>query len=243
MNYYKLNLPKNPLRNTFTLKLNGDEFWHIYRDVENVLNDEVLSTLQILNLVPLQILIFGSTVKSRKTGLLHADMGWDGTKWKSVSCGINWELKDTISTIQWHDVSKHCIEVKPYIGVTPYNVPYPHNYSQAIVYNLVKPQPNLVVYDDEIVHLGETLDGKSTGVSHPPGWVFANEIENPETLLESITLEQNDYPILFNTSKPHAVLYENKDSVRFSMSVRFDVDRFKSWEEAVDSFSTIIYNT
>jgi hypothetical protein len=42
MNYHKLNLPKNPLRSTFTPKLNGEEFWHIYRDVENVLSDEVL---------------------------------------------------------------------------------------------------------------------------------------------------------------------------------------------------------
>ena len=243
MNYYKLNLPKNPLRNTFTPKLNGEEFWHIYRDVENVLNDEVLSTLQTLNLIPLQILIFGATVTNRKEGLIHTDMGWDGTQWTQDACGINWELNDTISTIQWHDLSKHCTEVKPYIGVTPYNVPYPHCYAQAIVYNLINPQPNLIVYDDEIVHLGKTLDGKPTGVVHPPGWVFCNGIENPETLQQSVTLKQNDYPILFNTSKSHVVLYETKDTVRFSMSIRFHPKRFKNWEEAVDTFSNIIYNT
>jgi hypothetical protein len=133
MNYLKLNLPKNPINNEFVLEFNGDDFWHIYTDVEKVLSKEILECFKLLDLHPAHVVIFSSKNPHRTNGLLHTDLENHLGDWKPVSCAINWELNQTISMIEWHDTS-NCVEYWP--TTSSLESAYPLNYLQAIRYSI-----------------------------------------------------------------------------------------------------------
>jgi hypothetical protein len=110
-------------------------------------------------------------------------------------------------------------DTSDYTEVWPTNSParlgYPHNYLQGISFTK-KIAPGAIVITEE------------------------NTTSN--TLIESATLTHND-PILFNTSRPHSVIYQTQDAKRFMVSVRFKFGQISSWEQAVEVFGNVIVDT
>jgi hypothetical protein len=209
MNYFKLDLPTNPLNDTFVPSTNNGEGWHIYKNVEHVLNAQVLDCFDKLGLVPDMVVVFGSDNPHRTAGFLHVDLGWHDRMWKPMPCAVNWEINQTTSVLEWHDT-------KDYTEIWPTNIPanlsYPDNYLQGI--SFVKTTvPDCIVITEE------------------------NIISN--TLIESVTLTNNS-PVLFNTSRPHSVIYQTRDAKRFMVSVRFSFSQIASWEKAIEIFRNVI---
>jgi len=210
MNYFKLALPTNPLNDTFIPETNNGEGWHIYKNVEHVLNVSILDCFDKLGLIPDIVVIFGSDTAHRTAGFLHVDLGWHAGMWKPVPCAVNWEINQTTSTLEWHD-TKDYTEIWP--TDNPTNLSYPDNYLQGISF-VKTTAPNRIIITEESI--------AST------------------TLIESATLTNNNSPILFNTSKPHSVIYQTQDAKRFMVSVRFKFNQIDSWDKAVKVFGNVI---
>jgi hypothetical protein len=106
-----LNFPKNILRNDFKLTLNGADFWHVYQDAKNVINDDIISLFKSLNLTPNMIVLFGSVHKIRTLNqiIVHTDLYKKHDQWVKPVCSVNWELGQTDSDIHWFDTSE-CTE-------------------------------------------------------------------------------------------------------------------------------------
>lgn len=106
-----LNFPKNILKNDFKLRLNGPNFWHVYEDPESVINEDIISLFNSLNLNPNMIILFSSIYKVRSLDqiIVHTDLYKKNNTWVKPVCSVNWELGPTDSEICWFDTSE-CIE-------------------------------------------------------------------------------------------------------------------------------------
>ena len=132
MNYFRLNLDINPIRDTFNLEHNNGDFWHVYVKVTDVLNDWVLEKFNSLGLIPNSVVIFSSPENQRKQGFLHKDLIWKANKWQTVPCAVNWELRPVRTRIQWYDTTQ-CKEYWP--DKNFYEIDYPLNYLNGIGYS------------------------------------------------------------------------------------------------------------
>lgn len=203
-NYKRLNLPKNILRETFIPELNGNDFWHIYQDIESVLNDEIINIFKTLSVVPNMVILFGANLTNRKLNqiMVHSDLYYKNNEWVDAPFGINYELGKTTTTIYWFDTNK-----------CKYEQPMPAQFYQ---------------YPSNIFN----------------GKVYHKKLTDPypinAQIIESVTITNEENPILFRTDVAHGVSYITETSPRFMLSIRFDVDIIKNWEQALDVFSNII---
>ena len=133
MNYFKLKLDPNPIRNTVNLQYNNGDFWHVYVNVTDVLHDQILEKFNSLDLVPNSVVIFSSPTKVRKQGYLHKDLIWKNNKWQAVPCAANWELRSVRTCIQWYDTTG-CVEHWPDKNFD--ETEYPLNYLNGALYTV-----------------------------------------------------------------------------------------------------------
>lgn len=103
-----LNLPNKVLKYNFKPVLNGNDFWHVYQNIESVINDETLEFFQKLGIMPNMIIIFGSIYKIRNPHeiLIHTDLYRKNNQWLKPVCGINYDLGPINSDIYWFDTSE-----------------------------------------------------------------------------------------------------------------------------------------
>jgi len=131
MNCYKLNLDTNPIKPSFKLEHNKGDFWHVYPNVTDVLNEVIIKKFNDLTVVPNYVVIFSSPESSREEGFLHKDLVWKDNSWQTVPCAINWELRPVITKIKWYDTSK-CTEYWPDKNFD--DTEYPLNFLNGISY-------------------------------------------------------------------------------------------------------------
>ena len=107
-------------------------------------------------------------------------------------------------------------DTKDYTEIWPTDIParleYPNNYLQGISF-VKKTAPHIITITEENI--------------------------TTNTLIESTTLTTN-CPVLFNTSRPHSVIYQTQDAKRFMVSVRFRFSQIDSWDRAIEVFGNVI---
>lgn len=125
INYRRLNLPKTPLKDTFTLNHTGSDMYYIFKNVDEVLQDDLLTFFKNINIKPNMVVICASNYNTRtlENIWVHRDLYWKNNKWEKPICGINYELGNTSSKIYWFDTTK-CYEIVP---KNIENIDYPFN--------------------------------------------------------------------------------------------------------------------
>jgi len=105
-NYYKLNLPKNPLKITDLSVYDIENFWTIETDPSKILTDEMNQIFSNIGISPTFAVFFVVHASKRKDKheYAHIDYTLNQEKWKPIPFGINWELNDEItSRLSWYD--------------------------------------------------------------------------------------------------------------------------------------------
>jgi len=134
MSYHKsLNLPANPIIDWSALKsklprnvvMSNKNFAGSFSllDINKHLTTEVLDTLGHAGITVTHLVVF-SNGKSRTNDverMIHSDVKWDreDNSWKSIHCGINWELEGT-NLWKWWDMTAYPA-VYPTGPMTPEN--------------------------------------------------------------------------------------------------------------------------
>ena len=200
-NFFKLNLPSNPIREIDLSKYWSKNSWQIETDVKKILTDEILDCLSKINLTPILSVFFTVTSNQRHNEhhYAHTDLTLLYDRWTSVPFAINWELnKEITTTICWYDTSK-CIKKMP--TENEWNKKYPFNYLNGAFY------------------------------------------EGEKQIIETVTLNTHKdyYPILFRTDVAHAISsFKTTESNRMCFSLRFDIEKISSWEQATNIFKEFI---
>lgn len=58
--------------------------------------------------------------------------------------------------------------------------------------------------------------------------------------VDEVTVEGNTTPLLFRTDVAHSVLTSTKEGVRYNVSIRFNQDKIKTFDEAVERLQPLI---
>ena len=132
MNYFKLNLPRVPIKSSKLNRSANNDLWEIYTDVEDILSNDLLARFEKLGAQPSMVVMFQAPTNVRKVPLVHTDLKWRDNNWTTVPCAINWELQPIDTTVRWYDTA-NCIEFWP--KATFDQAPYPFNHLNAILYN------------------------------------------------------------------------------------------------------------
>ncbi len=131
MNYFKLNLPRVPIKSSKLNRSVNNDVWNIYTDVEDILSDNLLECFEKLKAHPSTVVMFQSRTGVREVAHVHTDLDWKNNKWVKVPCAINWELQPIETTIKWYDTA-NCKEFWPNVAFD--QAPYPFNYLNGINY-------------------------------------------------------------------------------------------------------------
>lgn len=107
-NYRRLNLPKTPLKDNFTLSHTGEDMYYVLENVDEVIHDDLMYIFQTLKLKPNMVMICASnnTYRSVDNIWVHSDLYIKNQRYVKPICGINYELGNTISHIHWFDTSE-----------------------------------------------------------------------------------------------------------------------------------------
>lgn len=138
-NFFKLRLPKNPVKNLDYSNYWSNNSWQVETDVKKVLTEEILEYFSKLNLTPTLAVFFTIVSTQRNDGhhFAHTDLTLIDNEWKSVPFAINWELNENINTtVCWYDVS-NCLKKMPSQDIK--NKEYPFNYLNGAFYLGEKP--------------------------------------------------------------------------------------------------------
>lgn len=113
-NYYKLNLPRNPLKITNLSCYDIENFWTIETNPSEILTDELNQIFSDIGISPSFAVFFviHSNKRKDKHEHAHVDYTLSQEKWKPIPFGINWELNDEItSKLSWYDATD-CKEIE-----------------------------------------------------------------------------------------------------------------------------------
>jgi hypothetical protein len=119
INYHKLKLPKNPLKNRNCFDNLSDGPWTIFTDPVSLLTEETLLALKQVDLEPDLAVLFVCHYSERTNGYIHIDLTLKDDKWAKIPFAINWELNENFTTeVFWYDVTD-CFEIWPPITTDP----------------------------------------------------------------------------------------------------------------------------
>lgn len=106
--YKLLKLPSAPLNleHLSSLIAKKKKYSTVEEDIETYLNTEILETFQSINLRPRFIVYFGRLYARQNEIQVHRDITYLDNKWKSIPCGINWELTPGLTTFEWYETGK-----------------------------------------------------------------------------------------------------------------------------------------
>lgn len=118
LNYRKLNLPANPVKNEEAVLGTIIRGGYNLVKPEEVLTDELQEIFRSMGLKPTFVSLFGRNDQDGKleTRMIHADVQLRGqnkferSSWKKLFFGINWELSGSENMFSWWDMSalKEC---------------------------------------------------------------------------------------------------------------------------------------
>ncbi len=107
LNHYPLNLPDNPINPQWQFDY-GCDYYQVYTNYTDILSNELIQTLDNLELKIKCVVVFYYSAEQRvswlKQRLIHSDIWYDGNQWKHYYCAINWELNHSRTHIFWWDV-------------------------------------------------------------------------------------------------------------------------------------------
>jgi hypothetical protein len=106
--FYKLNLPQDPLKreNLGSLIAKKKKYSTVEEDLETYLTSEILDIFKSINLRPRFVVYFGRLYAKQNEIQVHRDITYLDNQWKSIPCGINWELTPGDTLFEWYDTSK-----------------------------------------------------------------------------------------------------------------------------------------
>ena len=106
--YKLLNLPQNPLKleNLESLVAKKKKYSTVEEDLETYLTPEILEIFKSINLCPRFVVYFGRLYAKQNEIQVHRDITYLDNQWKSIPCGINWELTPGDTLFEWYDTSK-----------------------------------------------------------------------------------------------------------------------------------------
>jgi hypothetical protein len=109
MYYAKLKLPSRPLKPNIDIeKISSDRVQNHQFNLDlDILDDSIINSLCFLGFEPSVITAF-SFLKPRslQESLLHSDIIRQGTDWREVNFGINWELTNDDTVFCWWNTTK-----------------------------------------------------------------------------------------------------------------------------------------
>ena len=217
-NFYKLNLPSNPLNPLAEHKVlqvnESNKLWfkspmlNTYSDpdlIKEVLAPEVFDQLIDLGLEPALIVVFFMTKDvPYERSFIHRDYAYNGNKWVTVPFGINFEVNPTTtSTVTWWNTEGH------------------DEYGDDTEEHRIL-KKNLMAFRFHKDHLRST-----------PKYL------NLESL-DSITIPGNSTSILFRTDVAHSVVTNTLEGTRFNVSLRFDINKVSSFDTVVEKLKPIM---
>jgi len=123
MTYKSLNLPLDPIKNTFNIDYiqadfisnniyhSGlDKVGYIQVDPNVILKEEIIDTFTSINLKLSSVIIFIVPLP-RNNALMHSDVeSIRHVAWKKVICSVNWELTSNVQPkFSWYQTTKEAI--------------------------------------------------------------------------------------------------------------------------------------
>lgn len=209
--YRKLNLPANPLVDSFditNLTVNKPGAGQLQPTADlSLLNQATLDAYSSVGLTPVRIFVLGNKSFNdddpnlEKRCAAHSDLHWVDGKWVPEIFAINYELTTDIHRVVWKFWD---IRAKPVYPADP--VSEEHTWLGGLHYN-----------------------ARQTG-SVP-------NFGNPDdyTVIDQFDL---DCPSLCRVETPHSVHHTRADAQRYGLSVRFKHD-FKTWNEVLDKLAPL----
>ena len=109
--YRKLNFPKNPVKDVSSILdqiKNTDNQYHMFNvDPYQALTDEVLAAFDDLDLYPSSATVFHLSIPTTPNDcLMHTDILRVDNRWKSITCGVNWEINNINAKLSWWQTTK-----------------------------------------------------------------------------------------------------------------------------------------
>ncbi len=103
--YKLLNLSYDPLNraNLNLLVSKKKKYSTVEEDLETFLNPALLEIFKTINLRPRFVVYFGRLFAKQNEIQVHRDITYLDKQWKSIPCGINWELTPGTTTFEWYD--------------------------------------------------------------------------------------------------------------------------------------------
>ena len=107
--YKLLNLPPDPLKreNLNSLVAKKKKYSTVEEDLETYLNTETLEVFKSLGIRPRFVVYFGRLFAKKNEIQVHRDITYLDSVWKSIPCGINWELTPGLTKFEWYDTTAH----------------------------------------------------------------------------------------------------------------------------------------
>jgi hypothetical protein len=105
-----------------------------HEEIDYFLHEDLLVTLNNLNIKPLMFYNFGSINNQLTTTALHRDVIYEDNIWKSMPMGINWDLTPGTTSFRWYDPLS-CPEVMPPVlkdldHTSPFGIHYIKRYNK-----------------------------------------------------------------------------------------------------------------
>lgn len=103
--YKLLNLPQDPLNraNLNSLIAKKKKYSTVEEDLETYLSPAILDVFKSINLRPRFVVYFGRLFAKQNEIQVHRDITYLNNQWKSIPCGINWELTPGHTLFEWYD--------------------------------------------------------------------------------------------------------------------------------------------
>jgi hypothetical protein len=119
MQYSKqLSLTKTPLKGDFAEELcylkniseepnglSGVNYQTLHYNIEKYLHEDLLNSLDSINLKPFFFIHFGAPNQKEFSTILHSDLYKENAQWVPMPVGIAWELTPGTTNFKWYDTS------------------------------------------------------------------------------------------------------------------------------------------
>jgi len=223
--YHKLNLPADPLKpelknQLWDLKKPGysPRYSTQHFDAKQYIRQDIVDTLEKLGLPIKYFVDFGKKDVESARSFLHSDICYYNQKWTKIPMAINWDLTPGDTQFSWYDVGNLVPTDPPEPEINKLSVTIPQ---QHITKNFT-----IQLYKDT----SETdYDRNNYDVSSC-------------RLLESLRIEHST-AYLVRTDVPHQIIYRSENATgRMGISIRFDLDKVSTWDQAIDMLQPLIVN-